>query len=123
MERPWICPSCGDEFWMDCGDGPCPHCKDPVSRFEKLHDKPPAEPFGWVQWKGTNVCMDVHCVCGVLMHIDDTFVYFLKCSHCDRVYMVSGFVRLLEMDGEARAKVEDSDYTTTLHVLDEDEDE
>jgi len=24
-------------------------------------------PHGWVQWKGTDVCMDVHCACG---HID-----------------------------------------------------
>ena len=25
------------------------------------------KPHGWIQWKGTGVCMDVHCKCGVCL--------------------------------------------------------
>ncbi len=28
---------------------------------------------GWLQWKGTDACMDIHCKCGTLSHIDADF--------------------------------------------------
>lgn len=38
---------------------------------------------GFVQWKGTDVCMDATCpVCGHDGHIDSDFAYFLKCGAC-----------------------------------------
>ena len=38
---------------------------------------------GFVQWKGTTVCMDATCpVCGHDGHIDADFAYFLKCGAC-----------------------------------------
>ena len=52
---------------------------------------------GWIQWKGTSVCMDVHCVCGAHMHVDAEFAYYLRCPHCQRVYGVGAYVRLVEL--------------------------
>jgi len=60
-----------------CGDFPLPH--------------------GWVQWKGTNVCMDVQCICGHLGHVDDDFTYYYKCHACQRMFAVDPHVRLLEV--------------------------
>ena len=56
-----------------------------------------AGPHGWVQWKGTNVCMDLHCACGAHGHIDYGFAYTVKCTICGRVYDVAGSVVLVEV--------------------------
>lgn len=55
---------------------------------------------GWIQWKGTDVCMDVHCECGSMTHIDGGFIYHIKCASCGRVYEVDGHVRLHKLDFE-----------------------
>ena len=59
-----------------------------------------AGPHGWVQWKGTDVCMDLHCICGAHGHVDADFVYTVKCHHCGRVYDVAGDVLLVEVPPE-----------------------
>ena len=58
----------------------------------------PDPPFGWIQWKGTSVCMDIHCECGALTHIDAEFCYHVKCCVCGRVYECGGHVRLYPLD-------------------------
>lgn len=54
-------------------------------------------PHGWIQFKGSNLCMDVHCVCGELTHIDADFLYHVKCGVCSRVYELSGFIEFKEV--------------------------
>mgnify|MGYP001593034448 FL=1 len=44
------------------------------------------EPSAYIQWKGTNVCMDFHCECGAFCHFDGDFAYTVKCPHCDTVW-------------------------------------
>jgi hypothetical protein len=66
----------------------------------KIQNKYTNQPHGWVQWKGTDVCMDVHCKCGVLNHIDAEFAYYVKCKDCGTVYMVNGHVELIELEEE-----------------------
>jgi hypothetical protein len=39
----------------------------------KIQEKYTGLPHGWIQWKGTNVCMDVYCACGHHSHIDAKF--------------------------------------------------
>ena len=34
-------------------------------------------PHGWIQWKGTDVCIDLHCECGSHGHVDGDFVYYV----------------------------------------------
>lgn len=54
------------------------------------------KPHGWIQFKGTNLCMDVHCKCGAHTHIDGDFLYFIKCSECGVVYELNGHIELIE---------------------------
>ena len=57
----------------------------------------PPIPRGWLQWKGTNACLDVYCRCGQQCHVDSDFLYFLECCHCHRIYMVNAHVELIEL--------------------------
>jgi hypothetical protein len=57
----------------------------------------PPRPYSFIQWKGTDVCMDVYCVCGEQFHIDDFFAYYVKCLACDRVFEVGCHMALREV--------------------------
>ena len=71
------------------------------------------KPHGWLQWKGTDVCMDVYCICGRHSHIDCDFTYNIKCPYCGRVYMVNGHVEFILIDEEpVGTKVPDGDEET-----------
>lgn len=67
------------------------------------------EPHGWIQWRGTNVCMDVHCMCGELTHIDDEFVYHVKCGNCGRVYFCNGHIEFILLEEEPGHCVKESE--------------
>ena len=57
-------------------------------------------PHGWIQWKGTDVCMDVHCKCGNISHVDSDFVYYIKCPKCNAIYMCNGHIEFIELEKE-----------------------
>jgi hypothetical protein len=119
--RLWICPECNSKFFRDYGEGPCPHCKDPLTKaYGRANQQYRGLPHGWIQWKGTNVCMDVHCRCGAHMHIDDDFVYFIECPHCGAVYAVGNHVELILLHGK---EVDEARKTPTLHLLEKSEDD
>lgn len=40
------------------------------------------DPHAFIQWKGTDVCMDFYCECGAHGHFDGYFAYTVKCQHC-----------------------------------------
>lgn len=85
---------------------------DAVEALDRLKPKPkddneawhaqtrPSRPYGWIQWKGTSVCMDVHCVCGALVHIDGDFTYNVRCAECRRIFACNGFIELVELGYE-----------------------
>ena len=54
-------------------------------------------PHGWIQWKGTMVCMDINCSCGQQSHIAEEFAYFVRCGHCGRLWAVCSNVHLVEV--------------------------
>lgn len=58
----------------------------------------PDGPHGWIQWKGTDVCMDVHCACGEMTHVDGGFAYHVRCCLCGRVYFCNGHIELIELE-------------------------
>lgn len=59
------------------------------------------KPYAWIQWKGTEVCMDVWCECGDWGHLDGDFIYYVKCASCGRVYMTNGHIELVPLvEGE-----------------------
>lgn len=51
----------------------------------------------FVQWKGTDVCLDFHCKCGADGHLDDAFAYYLRCSDCGRTYRMPALFEPVEM--------------------------
>ena len=65
-----------------------------------IQEKFKGNPHGWIQWKGTNVCMDIHCKCGAMFHIDADFAYNVKCPHCETVYFCNGHIELVELEEE-----------------------
>ena len=58
------------------------------------------EPHIWIQWKGTDVCCDIHCACGAHLHHDGDFMYFIQCPHCSQYWEVGTHVRLYPMSAE-----------------------
>jgi hypothetical protein len=84
-------------------------------------DNPEGEAHGWIQWKGTNVCMDVHCKCGAHCHVDADFAYHLKCPHCGRVYTTGCNVKLIELTPEEKAFIEGGGHIEPI-VVEPDED-
>ena len=54
-------------------------------------------PSAFILWKGTNVCMDCHCLCGESFHLDEEFAYAVTCPHCFRRYEMSAMIEMREM--------------------------
>ncbi len=76
------------------------HCET-YKTFPSLHPKNKHEnPHGWIQWKGTQVCMDVYCICGEHSHIDADFIYHIKCVKCGQVYECDGHIVLHPLNFE-----------------------
>lgn len=53
-------------------------------------------PSVFVQWKGTEVCLDFHCLCGKGGHFHGDFAYGLRCRFCQRVYTMPETLTLIE---------------------------
>lgn len=44
----------------------------------------------FIQWKGTDICVDVTCLlCDGSFHFDGDFPYYLQCPHCEAVHELS----------------------------------
>lgn len=59
-------------------------------------------PHGWIQWKGTDVCIDLHCKCGEHFHYDGDFLYSVKCPKCKTCYALDGHIELIEIEEEPK---------------------
>lgn len=65
-----------------------------------LEDKHEGNPHGWIQWKGTDVCMDIHCKCGHHSHIDAAFTYNIQCPKCNTIYRCNPHIEFIEITDE-----------------------
>lgn len=54
-------------------------------------------PCARIQWKGTDVCMDVICKCGAMYHIDGEFCHFVKCPRCGKTFACAPEIALVEV--------------------------
>ena len=74
------------------------------------------KPHAWIQWKGTNVCADIHCSCGYHSHIDVDFMYFVRCPSCKKVWEVGTHIALYEPSNPAYAsgRAQEADRTAAL---------
>ena len=75
--------------------------KNEKEAFE-LEEKHKNKPHGWIQWKGTDVCMDIHCECGCHSHIDAEFAYNVQCPKCKRMYHCNGHIELIAIGEEPK---------------------
>jgi hypothetical protein len=62
--------------------------------------QPDGQPYGWIQWKGTDACIDLHCSCGHHGHVDADFFYFYECPNCKAKYAVGQNVKLIKLNDE-----------------------
>jgi hypothetical protein len=49
----------------------------------------------FVQWKGSDICMDWWCECGEQYHVDGDFLYAVQCGACGKTYSLDPHVRLI----------------------------
>ena len=77
---------------------------DPYGQLFGQEAQSSDEPHGWIQWKGTDVCIDLHCACGgfddesgnPVGHYDGYQMYAVECRFCGRIYRVMQNVGLVE---------------------------
>lgn len=81
----------------------------------KLDVAPPV-PYGGIQWKGTNVCIDIHCTCGAHLHADEEFLYHVRCGKCKKLWHVSGYVKLLPVEGDDLKRYEASNFNEAVEL-------
>lgn len=55
---------------------------------------------GWIQWKGTDVCIDLQCQCGHQGHFDGEFFYGFECPQCHAKYAVGQNIKLIKLNEE-----------------------
>lgn len=68
-----------------------------ATEAQTLEEKYLGQASGWIQWKGTDVCMDFTCSCGHHGHIDNDFVYIIQCSACGNNYWCNGHIELIQI--------------------------
>lgn len=56
------------------------------------------EPKTFIQWKGTDVCMDFWCDCGTNNHYDGYFAYQIRCAGCNAVFELGHSVSVKLVD-------------------------
>jgi hypothetical protein len=70
----------------------------------------------FIQWKGTDVCMDLHCPkCGYHNHYDGFFGYAVECCKCKAVWKMNCYVTFREAD----PAIEDDQYWIEHPIRDE----
>lgn len=63
-----------------------------------IEEKFKGEPHGRIQFKGTSLCMDVHCKCGSLTHVDGEYISMVECGQCGAKYSINGHVQFIEIE-------------------------
>jgi hypothetical protein len=72
----------------------------------------------FIQWKGTDVCLDFYCPCGAHSHLDDSFAYFVECPHCGAVFeMGTQVIAKRTTSPHGRPKVMEPDEAMPPRVL------
>lgn len=52
----------------------------------------------YVQYKGTDICFDFYCVCGMQTHYDGYGAYTVKCGACGRLYALPTLLPVVPVD-------------------------
>lgn len=52
----------------------------------------------FIQWQGTDVCVDFICDCGEQGHFDGYFAFVIQCPTCGQHYKMGTQVRAIKID-------------------------
>lgn len=63
----------------------------------------PHVPGAYLQWKGTNACIDLYCSCGAHVHFDGYFLYQWTCQKCGSNYLMPSNIELIPLNDEEAA--------------------
>ena len=77
---------------MTSQNSPTGRSTDPNIVDARISEK--AETF--IQWKGTEVCMDIWCECGAELHIDALSAYAFRCPSCNKTFLLGTRVTVAE---------------------------
>ncbi len=56
----------------------------------------------YVQWKGTDICADLHCDCGHHTHVCGDFMYTAMCEKCEQHYRLDEHITITKVDKDWR---------------------
>lgn len=84
------------------------------------NDNPKTPAYGWIQWKGTDVCIDLHCICGTHGHVDGDFMYSVKCKDCGRKYAVGQNIKLIPLDTDELIEANEKHHDDYIEFSNED---
>lgn len=56
-------------------------------------------PNVYIQWKGTQACIDLYCSCGLHGHVHTEYSWFYECA-CGKKYALGETVKLIELNEE-----------------------
>lgn len=52
----------------------------------------------FIQWKGTDACLDLHCTCGTDLHFDGDFAYAIRCWKCRAIWEMPTELAVTQVD-------------------------
>jgi hypothetical protein len=52
-----------------------------------------SDSWAGIQYKGTDICMDLNCKCGVNSHYDGFGAYYIKCPGCGQVFQMETTIK------------------------------
>lgn len=55
-------------------------------------------PDAFIQWKGTDACLDLYCTCGGQFHFDGYFAYELTCGACGQTWEFPNTLRVYPVE-------------------------
>lgn len=70
-----------------------------------MTDDEATPPQVFIQYKGTDICLDLRCPCGVLGHFDGYFAYAIECGACGRKFTLPTTLELLPWNEDAHEPV------------------
>ena len=62
-------------------------------------------PDAFIQWKGTDACLDLYCTCGEQFHFDGYFAYELTCGRCGQTYELPNTLRIHPVEPSRQMKL------------------
>jgi hypothetical protein len=71
-----------------------------MSKFLNDEEKIGDAPHVFIQWKGTDACLDFQCECGAGGHFDGDFAYTLKCGECGQVWEMPQILLIKKVDNK-----------------------